>query len=251
MVNARPARRHRIINPREARGPNGRLRQPCALGKTRELLNAMIPDQELIAAVDRRESIRRFLPKPVAPAVIERLLGAAIRAPSAHNRQPWRFAVLDDDASKCRLAEAMGERLRIDRTADGDDAAAIEADVSRSHARITQAPVVIVLCVDIRVMDHYSDHRRNEAEYLMAVQSAAMAAQNLMLAAHGEGLGACVMCAPLFCPDTVTHALTLPDEWRPQMLITVGAAAAPGKQRPRHPLDQTVIWTSRRARQSG
>lgn len=206
----------------------------------------MRDDQKLIAAIDERQSIRRFASDAVAPATIERLLDAATRAPSAHNRQPWRFAVLDDDASKRRLAEAMGERLRMDRTADNDDAAAIDADVSRSYARITGAPVVIAVCVDARVMDHYRDARRNDAEYLMAVQSTAMAAQNLMLAAHAEGLGACVMCAPLFCPDTVTEALKLPQGWKPQMLMTLGVAAQPGKHRPRLPLDQTVMWLSRR-----
>jgi F420 biosynthesis protein FbiB-like protein len=176
--------------------------------------------------------------------VVERLLAAATRAPSAHNRQPWRFAVLDDETSKQRLAKAMGERLRADRAADGDEMSAIDADVSRSYSRITGAPLVIVVCADARVMDHYSDCHRSEAEYLMAVQSTAMAAQNLLLAAHSEGLGACVMCAPLFCPDTVAAALDLPAEWRAQMLITVGGAASGANERPRLAAKEVTIWIS-------
>jgi nitroreductase len=62
-------------------------------------------------------------------------------------------------------------------------------------------------------MDSYPDERRRRAEYLMAVQSTAMAAQNLLLAAEQEGLGACVMCAPLFCPEIVANALHLPYGW--------------------------------------
>jgi coenzyme F420-0:L-glutamate ligase / coenzyme F420-1:gamma-L-glutamate ligase len=205
----------------------------------------MISDQKLIHAMDGRRSIRRFLPALVAPAVIERLLAAATRAPSPHNRQPWRFAVLDDAASKRNLAEAMGKRLRMDRTADGDDAAAIDADVARSYSRITGAPAVIVVCIDVRDMDRYPDRRRNEAEYFMAVQSTAMAAQNLLLAAYSEGLGACVMCAPLFCPDTVADVLKLPGGWTPQMLVTLGAPAEPGKERPRLPLSEVVFWPRR------
>jgi coenzyme F420-0:L-glutamate ligase/coenzyme F420-1:gamma-L-glutamate ligase len=206
----------------------------------------MTTDQKLAASIGERQSIRRYLPEPLERPVIERLLAAAMRAPSTHNRQPWRFAVLDDDASKRRLAEAMGERLRTDRTADGDDVKAIDADVSRSYARITGAPVVVVVCVDIRDMDHYPDDRRNGAEYLMAVQSTAMAAQNLLLAAQSEGLGACVMCAPLFCPDTVTDALELPREWTAQMLVTIGAPGRPGKERPRLPLGDIVSWPPHR-----
>ena len=136
-------------------------------------------------------------------------------------------------ASKESLAAAMGQRLRQDRTADGDHPQAIESDVARSYARITEAPVVIVVCVDIRDMDPYPDERRHNAEYLMAVQSTAMAAQNLLLAAEQEGLGACIMCAPLFCPQAVIDILDLPQGWQPQMLITVGGPANTGKIRPR------------------
>jgi len=202
----------------------------------------MARDRTFAAQIGKRRSIRRYRPAPIAPAKIKRLLAAATRAPSAHNRQPWRFAVLADAESKSRLAAAMGARLRRDRMADGDPIAAIEADVARSHARITGAPVVIVVCIDLADMDKYPDQRRSDAEYVMAVQSTAMAAENLLLAAHGEGLGACVMCAPLFCPDTVIAALDLPAGWQPQMLLTLGAPAVPGKERPRLSLDEVTWW---------
>jgi F420 biosynthesis protein FbiB-like protein len=152
--------------------------------------------------------------------------------------------VLDDETSKQRLAKAMGERLRADRAADGDEMSAIDADVSRSYSRITAAPLVVVVCAEARVMDRYPDSRRSEAEYLMAVQSTAMAAQNLLLAAQSEGLGACVMCAPLFCQDTVAATLDLPAEWRPQMLITVGRTASGGNERPRFAAGEVTIWIS-------
>jgi coenzyme F420-0:L-glutamate ligase / coenzyme F420-1:gamma-L-glutamate ligase len=167
---------------------------------------------------------------------------AATQAPSAHNRQPWRFAVLDERTAKETLAASMGRRLRQDRMADGDNIQAVEADVTRSYARITEAPAVIVVCVDVRDMDQYPDERRRRAEYLMAVQSTAMAAQNLLLAAEQEDLGACVMCAPLFCPEVVTETLSLPHGWQPQMLITVGQPGNTGKNRPRLPLTEVVAW---------
>jgi F420 biosynthesis protein FbiB-like protein len=204
----------------------------------------MTPDQKLIAAINERRSIRRFRPEPVARTAVERILAAATRAPSAHNRQPWRFAILDDEASKQRLAKAMGERLRADRAADGDAMDVIDTDVARSYARITGAPLVIVAFADARVMDRYPDRRRSEAEYLMAVQSTAMAVQNLLLAAQSEGLGASVMCAPLFCPDTVADALDVPREWKAQMLVLIGAAASGGNERPRLTPDKVAIWVS-------
>jgi F420 biosynthesis protein FbiB-like protein len=88
-------------------------------------------------------------------------------------------------------------------------------------------------------MDDYPDARRRGHEMTMAVQSAAMAGQNLLLAAHALGLGACWLCAPLFCPDVVTATLALPPDWQPQGLITVGYPAET-KTKTRAPLETRV-----------
>jgi nitroreductase len=58
----------------------------------------------------------------------------------------------------------------------------------------------------------------------------------MLLLAHAEGLAACWMCAPLFCPDIVRMALALPADWEPQALVTLGYPAAPGRPRERHPV---------------
>jgi F420 biosynthesis protein FbiB-like protein len=190
-------------------------------------------------AVGRR-SIRRYQPTQIPAATLERLLDAARWAPSAHNRQPWRFALIEAPGGKDRLARAMGDRLRADRHRDGDPTGAIEQDVARSHARITGAAALVVVALDMREMDHYPDQRQ-QSERLMAVQSTAMAAQNLLLAAHAEGLGACWMCAPLFCPEVVIEAVGLPLGWEPQALITLGWPANEGKPAVRRPVAE-IAW---------
>jgi coenzyme F420-0:L-glutamate ligase / coenzyme F420-1:gamma-L-glutamate ligase len=188
-----------------------------------------------------RRSIRRYQDRPVSSEVVAQLLTAASWAPSAHNRQPWRFVVIQGTAVKERLALAMGARLRADLAADGLPAAQIERDAERSYQRITLAPALILLCLTMADMDNYPDGRRQQNEWLMAVQSAAMAGQNLLLAAHQLGLGACWMCAPLFCPQTVRDALNLPADWQPQGLITLGYPAE-SKSKSREPLDSRTIW---------
>ena len=197
---------------------------------------------ELSALVRSRRSIRRFSPEPISRQVLEELVELASRAPSPHNRQPWRFAVLRGPRVKARLAFAMGERLRADRSRDGDPAEQIEADVARSRARIEGAPVALVAALSMRDMDSYADGPRSEAERMMAVQAVAAAVQNMLLLAHARGLGACWMCAPLFCPDTVRAALELPEDWEPQALVTLGRADGPGRDRPRRSVEQTAIW---------
>lgn len=176
-----------------------------------------------------RRSIRRYLPVPIARELVDSLLESAVSAASAHNRQPWRFLVIETKAAKENLALAMGERLRADRSRDGDPAEAIDVDVARSYARVTRAPVLIVVCMTMTDMDRYADEKRNQAERLMATQGTAMAAQNLLLAAHAAGLGACWMCAPLFCQEIVAEALALPSDWEPHAIITLGYPADQGK----------------------
>ena len=202
------------------------------------------PNKSLIAEcllnlIKNRRSVRRYLAEPIPQETILRLLEAATWAPSAHNRQPWRFAVLTQPADKVRLAEAMGVRLRADRTADGDDPADIERDVARSYARLTGAPVLIVVCLSMADMDHYPDPHRARHEWVMAAQSTAMAAQNLLLLAHAESLAACWVCAPLFVPELVRETLALPPDWEPQGVITLGYAAET-RQKNRSPIDTRV-----------
>jgi coenzyme F420-0:L-glutamate ligase/coenzyme F420-1:gamma-L-glutamate ligase len=196
---------------------------------------------ELESLLQSRRSIRRYRPDPLPPGTLERLLTAAVWAPSAHNRQPWRFATVTTAEAKIRLAQAMGERLRADRLADGDPLDVVEADAGKSFARISGAPAVIVVCLTLADMDHYPDARRSQAEYLMAVQSVAMAVQNLLLAAHAEGLGACWMCAPLFCGEAVRQSLGLPGDWQPQALVTLGLPASAGKPALRRPASERSL----------
>ena len=196
---------------------------------------------ETLRTIMERRSLRRYRPDPVPHGLIERLLTAAIWAPSAHNRQLWRFAVVQHDARKRSLARAMGEQLRRDLEADGVPEDVIAQDVNRSYDRITSAPVLILLALSMADMDTYPDEARSHHEYIMAVQSAAMAGQNLLLAAHDAGLGACWMCAPLFVPALVREELDLPGDWQPQALITLGYPAQE-RQKTRKPLEESVLW---------
>lgn len=197
---------------------------------------------EFEALVNSRKSVRRFSDTPLELELVDRLLSTACQAPSAHNRQPWRFAVLSDFVTRDKLASAMGENLRADRLADGDDPHEIEKDVERSWNRITGAPVAILVCLTREDLDEYPDRDRQNAEVRMAMQGVAMAGENLLLAAHAHGLGACWMCAPLFAQGLVVEALNLPTSWEPQGLVLLGWPAGLGKIRDRRPLEEVAIY---------
>lgn len=211
----------------------------------------VIMDSRNLSFFIERRSIRRYRPDPVPSELVEQLLEAAIWAPSAHNRQPWRFAVITTSQSlKERLALAMGSQLRADLSEDGVSEAVIGRDVRRSYERITGAPVLILLSLTLIDMDVYPDQRRQENERSMAVQSTAMAGQNLLLAAHALGLGACWMCAPLFCPEVVRETLALPADWQPQGLVTLGYPAEV-RVKDRLPLEETVRFLTHGTKNQG
>lgn len=196
-----------------------------------------------LEVIRARQMIRRYTDQPVSDETIGQLLDAATRAPSPHNRQPWRFVVIRGEA-RTRLAQAMGSRLREDLARDGVAPDVIEKDVARSYQRITSAPALVLACLSMEDMDVYPDLRRSEAERWMAGQAVAAAIQNMLLAATDLGLGACWMCAPLFCPDKVAATLQLPADWTPQALITLGypAPGEPAKRRARRGIDSVTLW---------
>ncbi len=189
-----------------------------------------------------RRSIRSFAPDPVPRETIGRLLEIACQAPSAHNRQPWRFVVLGRGEARVRLLEALGRRFLAAMEADGIARPEAERRLERSQQRLRDASWLVVLCLTTREMDVYPDDERSQAEHTMAVQSAALAAGHLLLAAQAEGLASCWMCAPLFAPDTVRGELGLPVDWEPQAAILLGKAAEPGVARGRRPADEVTLW---------
>jgi F420 biosynthesis protein FbiB-like protein len=188
-----------------------------------------------------RRSIRRYIDRPISTEVLTRLVEAAHWAPSAHNRQPWRFCVVTSAEAKQRLAQVMGEQWQADLYADGADPDFIARRVAISRARMTGAAALVVASLTLVDMDRYPDPARAQAEWTMATQSVALACQNLLLAAEAHGLGACWMCAPLFVPEVVCAVLELPADWEPQALITLGYPAET-KHKTREPLATRLIW---------
>lgn len=195
---------------------------------------------DLHAFLRTRRSIRRFKPDPIPDSVLRDILHTATFAPSAHNRQPWRFIVLTDSSAKIHLSDAMAEEFQRDLEKDNLAPAEISKRVSRSRERITGAPVVIILCLDMSEMDKYPDTRRKKAEYIIATQSAANAGMQLLLAAHAEGLGGVWVCSPMFAQEIVQTALKLSKTWEPQAMFLLGYPIEIPALRERKPLEDVV-----------
>lgn len=189
-----------------------------------------------------RRSVRRFLERPVAQTLIEKVIELACWAPSAHNEQPWRFVVLNSSAAKERLAQALGETLRRDLLAQGASLEEIHQRLERSRNRIQAAPLAILLCLCEEDIQPGGTERQRRGEREMAIQSVALAGGQFLLAAHALGLATVWLCAPLFAPEAAQQALDLPASWQAQALILVGYASERPAPPPRRSLTEVVLY---------
>ncbi|HKI55050.1 MAG TPA: nitroreductase family protein [Anaerolineales bacterium] len=189
-----------------------------------------------------RRSVRRFKPDPIPDSVINDILTTATFAPSAHNRQPWRFVVVKDIFTKTRLADAMAVEFKHDLEQDGLSPEKIQAQIKRSKERMTSAPVIIVINLDMSEMDVYADKKRKQAEFRMAMQSVANAGMQLLLAAHAEGLGGVWICSPLFVQETVQKVLDLSKSWEPQGMFYLGYSDSTPKDKSMKDMKDIVLF---------
>ena len=187
-----------------------------------------------------RRSVRHFKPIAIPDSVIRKIVTTATFAPSAHNRQPWRFAVTSNATVKSDLADAMAVDFRRDLENDNLSEDEINARLEKSRSRIIFSPVIILLCMDMSEMDLYPDIRRAEAERIMAIQSTANAGLQMLLAVHAEGLAGVWTCAPLFTPEIVRNAFNLPKSWEPQGMFFIGYPAESPKPRARKTFEEIL-----------
>ncbi|MGD6933739.1 MAG: nitroreductase family protein [Candidatus Bathyarchaeia archaeon] len=174
-------------------------------------------------ALKQRRSIRKYTSQPVPDTLVMEVLEAASFAPSAHNSQPWRFIILKDDKVKRELAEQMAEAWAADLKKDG---ATIEKEkFIERRDRFANAPVLILACLTMEGLRTFPEMEKQQFERDLAVESLGAGLENLLLAAHAVGLGACWFCAPAFCKQIVRKLLKIPDSVEPSALVLMGYPA--------------------------
>jgi nitroreductase len=130
---------------------------------------------ELIQAIFTRQSISKVRPDPIPHALIEQILDAAATAPNHRRVRPWRFVVLSGNA-RVRLGDLMAQAL-IKRNAEFSP-----EQLENERRKPLRAPVLIAVGVDKPDQPGIID--------IENVCACAAAVENLLLAAHGLGLGA-------------------------------------------------------------
>ena len=196
------------------------------------------------AFLEARRSIRSFVADAIPRATLDTLIESACIAPAPHHSRPWRFVVVDTAAGKESLALGMGKKWRTDLLADGVAPERVDQLVTSSHAKLIDAPVVVLGCLTWDGLDRYPDEHRQRAEWGMALLSLGAAVENLMVAAAAFGLASCWVAAPIFCPPEARDSLALPAEWLPHACVLVGRPdpGYVGRPRPPVPLTELRAW---------
>jgi nitroreductase len=145
--------------------------------------------------IESRRSIRKFKTQPVAKEVLERILAAAMEAPSGKNRQNWRFYVLQGQKRDEYLSLSQKSWLGIKDVLEKRLKPSLYQFTERFFYTLGGAPVVI-LCYS------FND---SEERYHTSIGSVYMAVENINLACLVEGLGCCTMGAPLEIKQEVDH----------------------------------------------
>jgi nitroreductase len=199
---------------------------------------------DVLEAIDKRRSIRKYKDKAVPDRLLRQVLEAARLAPSTSNTQSWKFKIVTDDETRREIREsAYGQRF------------------------VEEAPVVIACCLDFEAFKERGKQtiklvlksgvrpslemvlrsvkggkgREFEAERVVVngIINVSIATEHMALAAAGLGLGTCWVRA--FDHKAVSKILDLPDTVALVALMTLGYPAQSPGARPRKPLDELLL----------
>ncbi|MFA5008610.1 MAG: nitroreductase family protein [Candidatus Omnitrophota bacterium] len=153
---------------------------------------------DVFEAIKKRRSVRNYLDKPVEEGKILKILEAARLAPSASNRQEWRFVVVKDKELRIKLSKA-----------------------AKGQVFVGEAPVVIVCCAE-------TDNHIMTCGQLCYPIDLAIAIDHMTLAARELGLGTCWIGA--FRQDEVKKILEIPKDIIVVELLCLGYEKEESKQ---------------------
>ncbi|MFH1382073.1 MAG: nitroreductase family protein [Chloroflexota bacterium] len=165
---------------------------------------------ELQKAVKERKSIRDYEDRPVPEDKLLRILEAARMAPSAGNRQPWKFIVVRDAGRRRELAHAAG-----------------------GQEHVAKAPVVIaaVATMPDRIMTC------GVPSYAVDL---ALAVDHITLAAVDEGLGTCWI--GRFSQQEAKDILGVPENYQIVTILPLGFPKEAGRPKTRKPLEEIICY---------
>lgn len=178
---------------------------------------------DVIEAIYQRRSVRAFTADIVASELINDLVSAAVRAPSAMNLQPWAFLITEGRTTLSQFSERAKRHLLETMTPD--------SPIFHYRDQLSEPAFDIFYGASLLIVIAATSDAAQSAE------DCCLAAQNLMLAAHGKGLGTCCIgfARPWLNLAEIKAELGIPVPYAPIIPVVVGypksgAPSVPRKQ---------------------
>lgn len=199
-----------------------------------------------------RRSIRKFKPFPVPADDLKEIVRMGTLAPSASNKQMWKFIAVTNKDLIHKMHDVVAEKM--DRLASETEAYGTDNLVRgmRPYATLfVQAPCVLVVLqepyrgkMETALLEAgYDAGELMQKHGYGGPQSVGAAIQNILLAATAKGYGTCWMCAPLAAQYELCALLKVTSPWSIAAIIPIGLPDENPAPRPRKPLEEvfTVI----------
>lgn len=175
-------------------------------------------DPGLFETLYTSRALRRFTPDPVPEDVVFQLLDAAVRAPTGHNRQDWRFIVVTDANSRRRMQEWSERAWRMAFAEyQTDEALAALPRTARLSIRgvkdlahtLADVPLIVVVC------GLKDAHSSPGGSHFPAIQ-------NMLLAARALGLGGSIFNLPMVGGKELYELLGVPESNEIYACVPIG-----------------------------
>lgn len=206
------------------------------------------PTDDIWQAMFTQRAIRYWQDKRVPRDALERVIQAASKAPSGSNSQPWIFIVVDEDAQRTALGNALKgvydgagplKAMIAEGQKSGDRTQRLMLKGAQNFfTSLAEAPAIIVPCL------YKLSSPTPDPGSLEAGSSIYMAVQNLMLSARALGLGTVMTTAQTLIDKQMREILNIPDNAYPVALIPIGYPDANFGPTTRKGVNEILRWNT-------
>lgn len=182
---------------------------------------------EVLDAIEKRRSVRHFLPDQVPLEDLKEMVRRAGLAPSVNNYQPWEFLVVLNRALLDRMAQKVSQKIGSLPVNESRVATNIKSQVEWFSTFFKNAPALIALAMEeyesilekgVRLSHEEINRNRNFPD----IQSAGACIQNLLLSAVDLGYGACWLSGPMVAREELEELLQVSSPYHLIAFVAIG-----------------------------
>jgi len=200
---------------------------------------------ELLETIEKRKSVRNFLPEPVPVDSLREMVRRAGLAPSVNNYQPWKFFTITNKDLLNRMAETVSKAISELPANESRMAETIKSQVEWFSTFFRDAPALIAMAMEeyetilekgVRLSHEDINRLRNFPD----IQSAGACVQTILLSAVDLGYGACWLSGPMVAREKLEGLLGIEQPFHLVSFIAIGKPAKDPAPKRKKSLDEII-----------